>query len=293
MQITSLFIDDLICAPIFLFPRGFPVIGMALSFLFSTLCFAEIAVWASDPCEACSLQAVRTGSSHSREPTTLWRNVFPGIFCSPLTQIPAILKCLSGWSVKKPLLKLQSHSPLIDNTGGCSHLSRFHLSAADWMGMFRIHSVCSFKCSLGQLWGLPCPLRSFFSRVRPHLSSLSHSGCWCRRLLPSFPGHGAEPAGWQHRLVPVRRFSERDVHHSCLHCLYHGQTHPEHCETGEGVVEARVAEGESLYLKMDREREKARFLLGKERQSSHKMMFVNTWFYREEGEVNVTSHFSC
>lgn len=58
-------------------------------------------------------------------------------------------------------------------------------------------------------------------------------------------------------------------------------------------MEARVAEGESLYLKMDREREKARFLLGKERQSSHKMMFVNTWFYREEGEVNVTSHFSC
>lgn len=35
------------------------------------------------------------------------------------------------------------------------------------------------------------------------------------------------------------------------------------------------------------EREKARFLLGKQSQFPHIMMFMNAWFCRGEGEVNV------
>ena len=36
MQITSLFIEDLICTPLFLFPRGFPVLEYGSVCLFSS-----------------------------------------------------------------------------------------------------------------------------------------------------------------------------------------------------------------------------------------------------------------
>lgn len=121
---------------------------------------------------------------------------------------------------------------LFDRAADCSLLS--DCVSSDWEGMLwylgLVHSVL-FRPALGPA----CLLYwSFFSRVKPHLFHLPHSGCWCRRLLPSFPGYGAEPTGWQHWLIAIWRFTARDVHHSCLHCLHHGQAHPEHCQTGEG-----------------------------------------------------------
>lgn len=94
-----------------------------------------------------------------------------------------------------------------------------------------------FKWCIDQLWDSLLSVLELVlaDRVRSYLSHLSYSGCWCWRLLSSFPGHGAEPAWWQHRLITVRRFTERDVHHSRLHCFYYGQTNPEHRQTGERV----------------------------------------------------------
>lgn len=165
----------------------------------------------------------------AEEPATLWRNFFPRIFYSHHAEPSRTVRCLSGMvRVVEAAGKLQSHSPLINSAGDYSHL-------LDFVCLQQIAWVCFEYLGLDQLWDLPSPLSwSFPSRVKPHLSHLSHSGCWCRRLLPSFPGYGAEPAGWQHRFITVRRFSTRDVHHSCLHCLHHGQTNSEHCQTGEG-----------------------------------------------------------
>lgn len=63
------------------FPRTW--VWRCLPFLICTWCFIEIALWASDPCEECSVQAGRVGFSLRRRANNCWRNFFPGIFCSP------------------------------------------------------------------------------------------------------------------------------------------------------------------------------------------------------------------
>lgn len=140
------------------------------------------------------------------------------------------------------------------------------LFSLNWIesDMFCISGVLSFQMVYRSAMGFPalCPWACL--RVRSYLSHLSYSGCWCRRLLSSFPGHGAEPAWWQHRLITVRRFTERDVHHSRLHCFYYGQTNPEHRQTGERVWWSLDHQGKVFLPNSGLGKEKARFLWEKE-----------------------------
>lgn len=54
-----------------------------------------------------------------------------------------------------------------------------------------------------------------------------------RGVLPSLPGHGAQPTGRQPGLHTVWRHTERDVHHPRLHRLHHWQGHPQHNPAGK------------------------------------------------------------
>lgn len=144
-----------------------------------------------------------------------------------------------------------------------------------WIGLSRIWYL-SFQMVYRSAMGFPalCPW-ACLSRVRSYLSHLSYSGCWCWRLLSSFPGHGAEPAWWQHRLITVRRFTERDVHHSRLHCFYYEQTNPEHRQTGERVWWSLRPPREGVLTCKWVRQTKSKISVGKGKQLNHVTVFIN------------------
>lgn len=81
-------------------------------------------------------------------------------------------------------------------------------------------------------------LSPFDSRHELVIDRLSQRVCFSRwggagGVLPSLPGHGAQPVGWKPGFRSVWRHATRDVHHSCLHWIYHWQGHPQHHPAGK------------------------------------------------------------